>query len=79
MKNFMKGFPILLFSLGFIFCHANDGAFRVNGNLLIPMYETEISVKKEILTIRLHLKLRRRVKENSALRATLLGSRDNNL
>lgn len=31
---------------------ANDGAFKVNGNQLIPMYETDISVKKEILTIR---------------------------
>ena len=27
------------------------GAFRVNGNQLIPMYETDISVRKEILTI----------------------------
>jgi hypothetical protein len=31
---------------------ANDGTFRVNGNQLIPMYETDISVQKEILTIR---------------------------
>jgi YARHG domain len=30
---------------------ANDGTFRVNGNQLIPMYETDISVQKEILTI----------------------------
>lgn len=33
------------------FCRANDGAFRANGNQLIPMYETDISVRKEILTI----------------------------
>ncbi|TDW97559.1 YARHG domain-containing protein [Dinghuibacter silviterrae] len=33
-------------------CRANDGAFRANGNHLIPMYETDISVQKEILTIR---------------------------
>jgi hypothetical protein len=33
-------------------CFANDGAFRVNGNQLIPMYETDISVKKEILSIK---------------------------
>src|SRR5664279_6485438 len=32
--------------------HANDGAFRVSGNQLIPMYETDISVKKEVLSIR---------------------------
>jgi len=32
--------------------HANDGAFRAQGNQLIPMYETDISVKKEVLTIR---------------------------
>lgn len=44
--------------LPFVFLHAtlstlaNDGAFRVNGNQLIPMYETDISVQKEILTIR---------------------------
>lgn len=30
---------------------ANDGSFRAEGNQLIPMYETDISVKKEILTI----------------------------
>lgn len=35
-----------------LFCRANDGAFLVNGNQLIPMYETDISVQKEILTIR---------------------------
>ncbi len=33
------------------FCRANDGVFRTNGNQLIPMYETDISVQKEILTI----------------------------
>ena len=30
----------------------NDGAFLVNGNQLIPMYETDITVQKEILTIK---------------------------
>jgi len=39
--------PLLLLP---VFCFANDGAFRVNGNQLIPMYETDISVRKEILT-----------------------------
>src|SRR5258707_13351950 len=42
--------PCLLLSC--IFCHANDGAFYASGNQLIPMYETDISVKKEILTIK---------------------------
>ena len=30
----------------------NDGAFYANGNLLIPIQETDISVQKEILTIK---------------------------
>ncbi|OQP45117.1 hypothetical protein A4D02_34465 [Niastella koreensis] len=40
-------------SLAFVFFtgYSNDGAFRSAGNQLIPMYETDISVKKEILTI----------------------------
>lgn len=41
----------LLVFLHFI-CLANDGVFRVNGNQLIPMYETDISVQKEVLTIK---------------------------
>lgn len=32
---------------------ANDGVFYVNGNHLIPLEETDISIKKEILTITL--------------------------
>ena len=43
--------PLLLFLLP-IFSYANDGSFRAEGNHLIPIYETDISVKKEILTIR---------------------------
>lgn len=46
----MKYATALLFLLPFL-SHANDGAFRASGNQLIPMYETDISVKKEILTI----------------------------
>jgi len=41
----------LFFLSGATACFANDGAFRANGNQLIPMYETDISVQKEILTI----------------------------
>jgi hypothetical protein len=49
---FSRFSPIVVFlfitSAGF----ANDGVFKANGNHLIPMYETDISVRKEILTIR---------------------------
>ena len=31
---------------------ANDGAYFTSGNHLIPMYETNISCKKEILSIK---------------------------
>ena len=31
---------------------ANDGAFFAKGNQLIPINETQISVKKEILTLK---------------------------
>ncbi|OQP57881.1 YARHG domain-containing protein [Niastella populi] len=44
-------FLSLLFLLSVSVCFANDGAFRTAGNQLIPMYETDITVKKEILTI----------------------------
>jgi hypothetical protein len=55
MQKIMKHTPILLsFCLlqAALSSRANDGTFRVNGNQLIPMYETDISVQKEILTIR---------------------------
>ena len=48
-KSFLL-FPVLML-LAFV-GRANDGAFLANGNQLIPMYETDISVQKEILTIR---------------------------
>jgi len=44
-------YTFLLFLLP-LFSLANDGAFRASGNQLIPITETDISVKKEILTIR---------------------------
>jgi len=52
MKLLLKRILLFIFSSGSIFSYANDGAFRVNGNQLIPMYETDIAVKKEILSIR---------------------------
>jgi hypothetical protein len=47
-----RSFLLLIPALSAFLCHANDGAFLANGNQLIPMYETDISVQKEILTIR---------------------------
>src|SRR5438105_2602650 len=52
MKTFSKIFIWLLLLLSFTVCYPNDGAFRAAGNQLIPMYETDVSVKKEILTIK---------------------------
>jgi hypothetical protein len=43
---------ILLTSLSHYFSGANDGSFRASGNQLIPVFETEIAVKKEILTLK---------------------------
>ena len=41
----------LLFLLSFIGAKANDGVFYASGNQLIPITETDISVRKEVLTI----------------------------
>ena len=49
MKHFSLLLTIILFSL---LITANDGVFYANGNHLIPIFETDISVKKEILTLR---------------------------
>ena len=41
---------------GFLFCcsllYANDGAFHMNGNQLIPVNETQVELRKEILTVK---------------------------
>ncbi|HEY1202440.1 MAG TPA: hypothetical protein VGE79_15730, partial [Niastella sp.] len=50
-RNIPGTFLLLQLLLSFSICYSNDGAFRTAGNQLIPMYETDISVKKEILTI----------------------------
>ncbi len=44
-------FTLLLILMNYIVL-ANDGAFYAKGNQLIPMNETEISVRKEILTLK---------------------------
>jgi YARHG domain len=52
MNIIQKGIAAFFLLLGYMSSYANDGSFRVRGNQLIPMYETDISVRKEILTIR---------------------------
>ena len=42
---------LLLFCFSALFAFANDGVFYAAGNQLIPITETDISVKKEVLTI----------------------------
>lgn len=50
MKKYL---PLLLLSLlNTSLCIGNDGAFYAKGNQLIPMRETDISVKKEILCLK---------------------------
>lgn len=51
MKKFILG---LLFTLtAGVSVHANDGVYFANGNQLVPIHETDISVAKEVLTISL--------------------------
>jgi hypothetical protein len=47
----MKSKLFTFLMLAVIIAFANDGVFHMNGNQLIPITETDISVKKEILTI----------------------------
>lgn len=48
----MRKLIIVLFScLSAFFATANDGVFYASGNQLIPITETDISVKKEVLTL----------------------------
>ncbi|HRE39700.1 MAG TPA: YARHG domain-containing protein [Ignavibacteria bacterium] len=44
-------FCISVFLILSVKVHANDGVFYTRGNQLIPMFESEISLKKEILDI----------------------------
>lgn len=43
---------VLLLSILNTFCLANDGSFYASGNQLIPVSETDVSIKKEILTLK---------------------------
>ncbi len=47
-----KTLILLVMVLSFIGAKANDGVYYTSGNHLIPITETEISVKKEVLDIR---------------------------
>ena len=48
----MKYFLIILAILTFGRVNANDGVFYMSGNQLIPVNETQVSLSKEILTIK---------------------------
>lgn len=48
----MNKFTFLFGLLVFIRISANDGAFFASGNQLIPIFETDISVKKEVLKLK---------------------------
>jgi hypothetical protein len=46
-----KATILLIFCLSAVYSYSNDGVFYAEGNQLIPITETDISVKKEVLTI----------------------------
>ena len=48
----MTKFVILCFVLISAMSYANDGVYYASGNHLIPIFETDISVQKEILTVK---------------------------
>ncbi|MBL0152397.1 MAG: YARHG domain-containing protein [Chitinophagaceae bacterium] len=49
MKKFLS---VLLFTCFLIPANANDGVYFASGNHLIPVFESDITVRKEILTIK---------------------------
>jgi len=51
-KIFHRIVGLLLLLVTFNACYPNDGAFRAAGNQLIPVYESDVSVKKEILSLK---------------------------
>ena len=46
-----KVLVLLLCGIWAVYAYANDGVFYTQGNQLIPISETDISVKKEVLTL----------------------------
>ena len=49
----MKNILIISFLCCSVFVYSNDGAFYMNGNQLIPVNETQVELRKEILTIKI--------------------------
>ena len=49
----MKNILIISFLCCSILVYSNDGAFYMNGNQLIPVNETQVELRKEILTIKI--------------------------
>ena len=49
----IRNWIIALFCSLFVSVWANDGVYLVNGNHLVPLNETDISIEKEVLTISL--------------------------
>ena len=52
MKYLITVLTLVLLLVASEHSFSNDGAYRASGNQLIPVYETNVSVKKEILSIR---------------------------
>lgn len=48
----MKNILFYSFLCCSVFVNANDGAFYMNGNQLIPVNETQVELRKEILTVK---------------------------
>lgn len=48
----MKNILFYSFLCCSVFVNANDGAFYMNGNQLIPINETQVELRKEILTVK---------------------------
>lgn len=48
----MKNYILFILLVNLFFANANDGAFTIKGNHLVPIKESSISVDKEILSIK---------------------------
>ncbi len=48
----MKNILISSFLFCSVYTYANDGAFYMNGNQLIPVNESQVELRKEILTVK---------------------------
>lgn len=48
----MKYYFLFFLIVNFFFANANDGAYKGSGNHIVPIFESTISIQKEILTIK---------------------------